>query len=347
MKNELAKLSIWYQKNKRDLPWRKDNNPYHIWISEIMLQQTRIEAVIPYYERFITFLPTIHDLATIDEEKLLKLWEGLGYYSRAKNLKKTAQIIEQEYQGKFPTEYVEILKLPGIGEYTASAISSICFNQKEVTIDGNVLRVFTRFFNDKRNIDEPKVKKEIRHYLMRVIPMDAGDFNQGMMELGETICLPKGTPKCLQCPLNKDCLSYKKNTYLSLPVKKKKSTKKEEFYTVLLYQYQNKYALYQRKEESLLQNLWSFPQLEGNISKKEIVSYLEKNSISYKNIQKDINYTHIFTHKKWQMKSYKIILKTIKNLPYQFYTLKEIETTYALASAYKPFFQSLKETDMH
>ena len=177
--------------------------------------------------------------------------------------------------------------------------------------------------------------------------MNAGDFNQGMMELGETICLPKGTPKCLQCPLNKECLSYKKNTYLSLPVKKKKSTKKEEFYTVLLYQYQNKYALYQRKEESLLQNLWSFPQLEGNISKKEIVSYLEKNSISYKNIQKDINYTHIFTHKKWQMKSYKIILKTIKNLPYQFYTLKEIETTYALASAYKPFFQSLKETDMH
>ena len=231
---------------------------------------------------------------------------------------------------------MEILKLPGIGEYTASAISSICFNQKEVTIDGNVLRVFTRFFNDKRNIDEPKVKKEIRHYLMQVIPMDAGDFNQGMMELGETICLPKGTPKCLQCPLNKDCLSYKKNTYLSLPMKKKKSLKKEELYT-----------LYQRKEESLLQNLWSFPQLEGNVSKKEIVSYLEKNLISYKNIQKDKNYTHIFTHKKWQMKSYKIILENIKNLPYQFYTLKEIETTYALASAYKPFFKSLKETDMH
>lgn len=346
MKNELAKLNIWYQQNKRDLPWRKDNNPYHIWISEIMLQQTRIEAVIPYYERFITTLPTIHDLATIDEDKLLKLWEGLGYYSRAKNLKKAAQLIVQSYQGKFPTEYVEILKLPGIGEYTASAISSICFNQKEVTIDGNILRVYTRFFNDTRNIDDSKVKKEIRQSLMKIVPNNAGDFNQGMMELGETICLPKGNPKCLQCPLNKKCLAYKNNTYLSLPVRKKKIEKKEEIYTVLLYQYQNKYALYQRKEESLLQNLWSFPQLKGNINKKELVSYLEKNTISYKNIQNDINYTHIFTHKKWIMQSYKITLQSKDNLPYPFYTLQEIETNHALASAYQPFFQSLKETDI-
>ena len=260
MQNKLTNLSNWYQENKRSLPWRVDKNPYHVWISEIMLQQTRIEAVIPYYQRFINTLPTIHDLACIKEDKLLKLWEGLGYYSRAKNLKKAAQIIESEYQGIFPKNYEEILKLPGIGEYTASAIASICFNQKEVTIDGNVLRVYTRFFNDNSNIDDVKVKKEIRKHLMNLIPNDAGNFNQGMMELGETICLPKGLPKCQECPLNQACLAYKKNTYQTLPQKKKKIQKKEEEYTILIYQYQNKYALYQRKEESLLQNLWSFPQ---------------------------------------------------------------------------------------
>ena len=220
MQNKLTSLSTWYQENKRSLPWRVDKNPYHVWISEIMLQQTRIEAVIPYYQHFINNLPTIHDLACIEEDKLLKLWEGLGYYSRAKNLKKAAQIIESEYQGIFPKNYEEILKLPGIGEYTASAITSICFNQKEVTIDGNVLRVYTRFFNDNSNIDDVKVKKEIRKHLMNLIPNDAGNFNQGMMELGETICLPKGLPKCQECPLNQACLAYKKKTYQTLPQKK-------------------------------------------------------------------------------------------------------------------------------
>lgn len=346
MQNKLTNLSTWYQENKRSLPWRVDKNPYYVWISEIMLQQTRIEAVIPYYQRFINNLPTIHDLACIKEDKLLKLWEGLGYYSRAKNLKKAAQIIESEYQGIFPKNYEEILKLPGIGEYTASAIASICFNQKEVTIDGNVLRVYTRFFNDNSNIDDVKVKKEIRKHLMNLIPNDAGNFNQGMMELGETICLPKGLPKCQECPLNQACLAYKKNTYQTLPQKKKKITKKEEEYTILIYQYQNKYALYQRKEESLLQNLWSFPQLEGNITKKELVSYLEKNQISYSNIEEEINYTHIFTHKKWKMKSYKVVLKDINNLPYPFYSKEEIQKHHALASAYKPFLDALKN-DIH
>ena len=346
MQNKLTSLSTWYQENKRSLPWRVDKNPYHVWISEIMLQQTRIEAVIPYYQHFINNLPTIHDLACIEEDKLLKLWEGLGYYSRAKNLKKAAQIIESEYQGIFPKNYEEILKLPGIGEYTASAIASICFNQKEVTIDGNVLRVYTRFFNDNSNIDDVKVKKEIRKHLMNLIPNDAGNFNQGMMELGETICLPKGLPKCQECPLNQACLAYKKNTYQTLPQKKKKITKKEEEYTILIYQYQNKYALYQRKEESLLQNLWSFPQLEGNITKKELVSYLEKNQISYTNIEEEINYTHIFTHKKWKMKSYKVVLKDINNLPYPFYSKEEIQKHHALASAYKPFLDASKN-DIH
>ena len=346
MQSKLTSLSTWYQENKRSLPWRSDKSLYHVWISEIMLQQTRIEAVIPYYQRFINTLSTIHALANIEEDKLLKLWEGLGYYSRAKNLKKAAQIIESEYQGIFPKNYEEILKLPGIGEYTASAIASICFNQKEVTIDGNVLRVYTRFFNDNRNIDDVKVKKEIRKHLMEIIPNDAGNFNQGMMELGETICLPKGLPKCQECPLNQACLAYKKNTYQTLPQKKKKITKKEEEYTILIYQYQNKYVLYQRKEESLLQNLWSFPQLEGNITKKELVSYLEKNQISYSNIEEEINYTHIFTHKKWKMKSYKVVLKDINNLPYPFYSKEEIQKHHALASAYKPFLDA-SENDIH
>ena len=191
-----------------------------------------------------------------------------------------------------------------------------------------------------------KVKKEIRKHLMNLIPNDAGNFNQGMMELGETICLPKGLPKCQECPLNQACLAYKKNTYQTLPQKKKKIVKKEEEYTILIYQYQNKYALYQRKKESLLQNLWSFPQLEGNITKKELVSYLEKNQISYSNIEEGINYTHIFTHKKWKMKSYKVVLKDINNLPYPFYSKEEIQKHHALASAYKPFLDASKN-DIH
>lgn len=184
MKDVVDKLIHWYYINKRDLPWRRDKDPYHVWISEIMLQQTRIEAVISYYYRFMEVLPDISSLARVDEDQLLKLWEGLGYYNRARNLKKAAIIIMEKYDGKFPTNYEDILSLPGIGEYTASAISSICFSKKEVTVDGNVMRVFTRFWNDNSNISKDSTRKMIRRKLQEIIPDDAGSFNEGLMELG-------------------------------------------------------------------------------------------------------------------------------------------------------------------
>lgn len=344
MKNYTTILINWYQKNKRNLPWRENTDPYHVWISEIMLQQTRIEAVIGYYHRFMKELPNIASLASVNDDKLLKLWEGLGYYNRAKNLKKAALEIVNTTNGKFPTTYVDILKLPGIGEYTASAISSICFNEPEVTIDGNVLRVYTRFNNDKRNIDEAKTKKEIRAELMNIIPKESGNFNQGMMELGETICLPNGTPKCEICPLSKDCLARKKNTYLNIPVKNKKKFKKIENYTVLLFYYQNEFAIYKRTEESLLNKLWAFPMIEENLSLKELKKYLTKEQISYKAINSGPKNIHIFTHKKWQMQSYFIEISKKENLSkYNWIKELDIENTYAIPTAFQPFKQAMIE----
>ncbi len=191
MKQMREPIINWYQQNKRDLPWRREKNPYFIWISEIMLQQTRIEAVIGYYERFLKMLPTIQDLAEVDEEKLLKLWEGLGYYNRARNLKKTAQIVQEKYAGKMPIKYEELLELPGIGEYTAGAISSIAYDEKVPAVDGNVLRVVSRVVLSEKDVLEAKTKKEFTKKLQSIVPEKAGDFNQGLMELRRTNLLAK------------------------------------------------------------------------------------------------------------------------------------------------------------
>lgn len=343
MKRYTETIIKWYQKNKRELPWRKDTNPYHIWVSEIMLQQTRIEAVIEYYHHFLEKIPDIETLSIIEDEVLLKLWEGLGYYNRARNLKIAAIQIMKDYQGKFPTKYIEIIKLKGIGEYTASAISSICYNEPQVTVDGNVLRVFTRFYNDTRNIDDLKTKKSIREFLQQIIPKESGDFNQGLMEIGEVICIPNGVPKCSICPLQKDCLAYQNNTYQELPIRKEKIKKKEENYTILLFQYQDEYAIYQRKEESLLNNLWAFPHLEGFLTLKKLKSYLQEQKIEYQQIQQGIQSTHIFTHKKWNMISYQIKITTKNKLPqYTWKKLSEIKKEYPIPTAYKSFLENLK-----
>ena len=208
MERIVEPLLEWYRRNKRDLPWRKDQNPYHVWISEIMLQQTRIEAVKEYYKRFIKRIPNIRALSQIDEDELLKLWEGLGYYSRARNLKKAAMTIEQEYGGIFPEEYDDIKKLSGIGEYTAGAISSICFDKKEVAIDGNVMRVYARVENEDIDVSDLKIKKKIGEKIKKILPSKPGDFNEGIMELGETICLPNAIPKCEICPLKELCKAH-------------------------------------------------------------------------------------------------------------------------------------------
>lgn len=344
MKEYTKKIVNWYQKNKRSLPWRESPTPYHVWISEIMLQQTRIEAVKNYYNHFINEIPDIKTLANTPEDKLLKLWEGLGYYTRAKNLKKAAIKIINDYQGNFPTTYVEILKLPGIGEYTASAISSICFKERQVTIDGNVLRVYTRVKNDYRPTNEMKTKKAIHDELLKIIPKESGEFNQGLMEIGETICLPNGIPKCEICPLKDICQARVKGTYLELPVRSPKKEKPVEFYTVLIFYYKEKYAIYKRTTESLLNNLWAFPTLSQTLTTSKLKRYLKKESISYQEIKEGITNTHIFTHKKWHMTSYNIKLKNLDNLDkYQFVSLLEIKNTYSIPNAYKPFLKEIEQ----
>lgn len=334
-------LLRWYHQNKRELPWRKDQNPYHVWISEIMLQQTRIEAVIGYYDRFIERLPSIQDLAKVNDEELLKLWEGLGYYTRARNLKKAAIKIMEEYDGIFPNTFDKIMSIPGIGEYTASAIGSICFSLKEVTIDGNVLRVYMRLHNCYDNVDDLKIRKKVRSELQKIMPEEAGDFNQALMELGETICLPNGIPKCNECPLKDFCKGYQNDTYLELPIKNKKKDKKEEEYTILLFYYKNQFVLEKRKESGLLQNLWQFPNIQGHFNKKQLENYLKENNIHFLKVKKSISYTHIFTHKRWNMISYMVELdKNDYNMNWNdLKTLKEK----AIPTAFKPFLKELKE----
>ena len=311
-----------------------DKDPYHVWISEVMLQQTRIEAVINYYNRFMMELPTVFDLAKIEEERLLKLWEGLGYYNRARNLKKCAQMIVEKYNGDFPNKYDELINLPGIGEYTASAISSICFNEKESCIDGNVLRVFTRIHNDSRNISDKKVKDDIRKSLMENMTEDSGDFNEGLMELGEVICIPNGEPKCDICPVRTYCKAYLNNTYQSLPVKTTKQSKKEEEMTVFLFRYQEKVAISKRDEKGLLANLWEFPNAHEKLNSKQIKEYLQQKNIHYKKISKSIPNTHVFTHKIWNMSAHIIELEIVDNLNYTWVTKEELETKYAIITIY-------------
>ena len=339
-----SSLLTWYQANKRVLPWRIYKDPYLVWISEIMLQQTRIEAVIPYYERFLKRLPNIKALAEVEEDELLKLWEGLGYYNRARNLKKAAQIIQEEYHGVFPSTYEEILRLPGIGEYTASAIASICFDEKTPTVDGNVLRVYTRLLEDRRCIDFDRVKKEIRLEIQEIMPDHfPGDFNEAFMELGEVVCLPKGDPKCDLCPLRNCCGSYLHQTWNQYPVKLEKKEKKELFYTVFLFTCHGRIAIQKRTDEGLLKNLWEFPNQLGKRKISEVKNDLAEKHIDYVQVQKSGSHKHVFSHQIWHMQAYLIEFKEeIK--PFLWAMPKELKETYAIPGAFQSFLEILLHT---
>lgn len=335
-------LLIWYRDNKRILPWRIDKNPYHVWISEIMLQQTRIEAVKEYYVRFMNEIPTILDLANIEEDRLLKLWEGLGYYNRARNLKKAAIKIKEEYHGRFPNTYEDIVSLPGIGEYTAGAIGSICFSLKEVAVDGNVLRVYMRVNNCYDNIDNISTRKNVARELKNILPDNSGDFNEGIMELGETVCLPNGMPKCEICPISKWCQSYKADTMLDLPIRSEKKKPKEEKYTIYLFVYRNLIAI-QKRESGLLQKLWQFPNEEGNLTLNQVKAKLREKNIVSNKIQKNIESKHIFSHRIWKMQSY-LIQVDEKIDKYNWVTIEEIKKKYAVATAFQLFIIELEKT---
>lgn len=325
-KEMIDHLIYWYQKNKRDLPWRKTKNAYFIWISEVMLQQTRVETVIPYFEKFINRLPTIQSLARIDEDELMKLWEGLGYYNRVRNMKKSAEELVKQGKKELPNTYDELIKLKGIGPYTAGAISSIAFNEKKAAVDGNVLRVFSRIQNSKENINDLRVKKHIEEYLTSIIPDDASTFNQSLMELGATICIPKA-PRCNICPIQNYCKAYQKGTMYMLPIKTKNKIKKEEEVKVLLYIYENKVAIIKRESKGLLASLFAFP----------IASYNDE-------IPNDAiiigPYTHIFTHKIWKMTGYIINVKK-KSSDYLFVSPETIKKKYAIATAFSYFLKDI------
>lgn len=342
MKDISKPLLEWYKNVKRDLPWRRDREPYHVWVSEIMLQQTRIEAVIHYYKRFMNKLPTISDLASVDLDTLLKLWEGLGYYTRAHNLQKAAQKIMTEYNGKFPEKYEDIISLPGIGEYTASAIASICFSLKKVTIDGNVLRVYTRLCNCYDDISLISTKKKVRQELEEIIPANSGDFNQAMMELGETICVPNGAPKCNLCPLSEHCLAYKKDTFQHLPVKTKKKDRKKEQYTIFLLYTKNKVAVLKRDAPGLLHHLWQFPNMEGHLTLEKALDSLQDVKVIPKNIFEGPSYKHVFTHKEWDMISYIVEVKEENSL-YVWTEQKDLDNTIAIPTAFQPFKKKIIE----
>lgn len=297
-------LLHWFDANRREMPWREEPSPYRVWVSEIMLQQTRVSTVIPYFERFVQHLPDIEALASADEDTLLLLWQGLGYYSRVLNLKKAAQMIVDEYDGQLPESQDELMKLPGIGPYTAGAISSIAFGRQAAAVDGNVLRVFARVLECDEDIQKTGIRKRITEEVLSRMPDDRpGDYNQSLMELGAMICLPLN-PLCGECPIRAFCLARRNGTQRALPVKAKKAPVTKEKRTVFLMVSDERLAIRKRKSTGLLKNMWEFEHTEGHLTKAAARDYLEKRGLSVQKIQSGPAYTHLFSHRSWDMISY-------------------------------------------
>jgi A/G-specific adenine glycosylase len=291
--NRLFSIDLldWYDHSKRVLPWRDQKNPYYIWISEIMLQQTQVITVIPYYDRFINAFPTIYKLSEASIDEVLKLWEGLGYYSRARNLHEAAKTIVKKFNGAIPKTYEDIISLKGIGDYTAGAVLSIAFDLPYQAVDGNVLRVFARLLNEQRPIKNPEVKKIIKEQVKLLSPDSRiGDFNQGLMEIGAMICTPS-KPDCKNCPIQKHCIANKNNTQNQIPVKQKRQPKPIEDWCIIIHEVNDKIAVRKRPEKGLLGGLYEFIMTQNNSCNKE-------NSIIFD------EYVHTFTHKKWRINGY-------------------------------------------
>ena len=298
-------LLDWYRANARDLPWRRTRDPYRIWVSEIMLQQTRVAAVLGYYARFLNAFPTVEALAAAPEQQLLKLWEGLGYYSRARNLQKAARLVAE--QGAFPDTYEELLSLPGVGDYTASAIASAAFGRREAAVDGNVLRVVTRLTDCHDDIADPKTKKTVRAQVQAIMPEAAEDiriFNQATMELGATVCVPNGAPKCQTCPAAGFCLGRLRDTAQALPVKAAKKARRAEERTVLVLLRQGRTALRRRPGRGLLAGLWEFPNVDGALDEAAAGAAAAAWGLTVKAWRNKLTAKHIFTHVEWHMTGY-------------------------------------------
>ena len=336
-----AALLPWYAENKRDLPWRENREPYHIWVSEVMLQQTRVEVVRSYYARFLKELPTIEALATADDDLLHKLWEGLGYYSRVRNLKKAAQTIMQEYNGEFPTEYAKVRTLSGIGDYTAGAICSIAFGLPTPAVDGNVLRVISRLTDDDTPIDLPAYKKRVREDLAKIYPPQAGDFTQALMELGATVCGPNRKPDCENCPCKDFCLGRKNGRAEQIPVKNPKKARKTQEMTVFILNCGGKYALEKRPNKGLLADLWQFPNVAGKLEIDDALVQVERMGLKTVEIYRQVERKHIFTHITWEMRGIYLSVSNIDNR-YTWLSVDEINSRAALPTAFRQFWEELE-----
>lgn len=333
-------LLDWYRENARILPWRTEVTPYRVWISEIMLQQTRVAAVIGYFERFMAALPTVEDLAQVPEDELMKLWQGLGYYNRARNLQKAARQILERHGGQMPDDYDAIRALAGIGDYTAGAIASIAFGIPVPAVDGNVLRVLARILGDERDIARQDTKDAARRLLLQVIPQNApGQFNQALMELGATVCLPNGAPLCDRCPVKEFCVARAQDKIALLPVKAPKKGRRIEERTVYLIFYNGKVALRRRPSRGLLAGLWEYP---NELTEKP--DPLEGWHIVPAAGESVGRGKHIFTHIEWHMEA-QAITATTPELPegWVWASKRQLEQVYAVPNAFQSFHAAVLE----
>ena len=337
--NQLPEVLLpWYEKNRRDLPWRKDQEPYRVWLSEIMLQQTRVEAVKGYYARFLDALPDVEALANCDDELLHKLWEGLGYYSRVRNLKKAARVIMDKHGGIFPRTYEEVRALPGIGDYTAGAVCSICFGLPTPAVDGNVLRVVSRITEDATPIDLPQRKREVQKLLAAVYPEEAGEFTQALMELGATLCGPNWEPRCEMCPCRSFCGGALHGTARQFPVKLPKKEKRVEEKTVFILSCDGLYALEKRPDNGLLAGLWQFPNCPGKLDIPGTVKAVENMGLQVRDLRRMIERKHIFTHIRWEMSGYFLEVSRPGG-DFIWMTAEQIRRTAALPTAFRQFWE--------
>lgn len=356
MQNLARNLLIWYREHKRILPWRDVNNPYYTWLSEIMLQQTRVEAVKRYYARFLGTFASIEELAKADEDVYLKLWEGLGYYSRVRNLHKGAVQIMEEFGGEMPNSYDEIIRIAGIGPYTAAAIASISFKQKIPAIDGNLLRIFSRLTKSELDIKSGKAKKEAFAFFMQVMDnmeydtplMEGwenpyGDLNQALMDLGATICLPNGIPNCVDCPIRESCMARLTDTVTEYPILQKKKDRKIEERTVLIIRDRGRIALSKRKSAGLLARMYEFPNVEGHLSADAAIRTVKELGFSPLHLKELGKSKHIFSHIEWHMIGYEMLCDELSPGDYPdssqvdmfLAQISDIENTYSIPSAFQ------------
>ena len=348
MLNEIVQpLTDWYRQNKRILPWRDQNNAYYTWVSEIMLQQTRVEAVKPYFQRFIGELPDVQALAECPEEKLMKLWEGLGYYNRVRNMQTAARTVVCEYEGVLPASYEELLSLKGIGNYTAGAIASIAYQIPVPAVDGNVLRVISRITEDRQDIMKQSVRRQIEENLLGIMPEETpGDFNQALMELGAVICVPNGQAKCAECPIAFTCLAHRHDKADMIPVKAPKKARTQDNRTVFIIQDGECTAIRKRPEKGLLAGLYELPNTQGHLKSEDALLYVKELGLDPLYIEELPPAKHIFSHIEWRMQAYRIkvsSLKTTQDKELIFASKEQSGKQYAIPSAFGAYAKYIKE----